>query len=109
MTNPKLNLMVGLVAGSIAGAITAVLYAPKSGRLIRKRISHKTDELLTDARRYLGTVKTKASDIISDGRRKMDSLSREVSKIYNRGSNNHTSQRTSKHANSGKKTHAVHK
>ena len=105
MTNPKINLMLGIFAGGIAGAVTALLYAPKSGRMIRRDISHKTDELLGDASKYLGTVKTRASEIISDGKSKLDYISKEVGKIYNSG-NHKFSHRGSNH--SRRKTHPAH-
>jgi gas vesicle protein len=78
-TNAK-GFMLGLLAGSIIGGLMALLYAPKSGKDLRKDITKKRKELTKDAEHYLGSAKHKAAEIISDGRKKAEDLISEAKK-----------------------------
>lgn len=66
MSNGKLNLMLGFVAGGIAGAATVLIYTPKSGKQMRKDIIAAKDGLMVNAEKYLRNVKRKASGITSN-------------------------------------------
>lgn len=78
-TNVK-GFMIGLLAGGAIGGLAALLYAPKSGKELRKDITKKRKELVNDAGEYIGAAKSKASDIISDGRKKAEELISEARK-----------------------------
>lgn len=68
------GLFLGMVAGTITGGIIALLYAPKSGKELRKDIGIKKDELIEDAEKYLEMSKSRASEIITDGRNKAEEM-----------------------------------
>ncbi len=38
------GLMIGFVAGAVAGAVVALLYAPKSGKELRRDIKDKAND-----------------------------------------------------------------
>lgn len=68
------NLIIGLLAGGAIGAVLALLYAPKSGKELRKDIKDKTDEYLTEAEKYLDDARVKAKDLINEGKKKSEKL-----------------------------------
>ena len=39
------GLMIGFVAGAVAGAVVALLYAPKSGKELRRDIKEKAGDI----------------------------------------------------------------
>ena len=55
----------GFVKGIVIGAALGLLFAPKSGRELRKDLMKKRDDLMDTANDYKGTVKDAASDIQS--------------------------------------------
>lgn len=76
----------GLITGGAIGGIIALLFAPKSGKDLRKNIAEKKDEILDGTNRIFENVKDKASDVLSDtkekagqlienGRKKLESVS----------------------------------
>ncbi len=68
------GFMLGLLAGGVVGGLTALLYAPKSGKEFRKDIGKKSKEIYSDTEEYISSAKTRASEIISDGRKKAEDL-----------------------------------
>ncbi|MEO8664324.1 MAG: YtxH domain-containing protein [Ignavibacteria bacterium] len=68
------GLLLGFIAGGIVGAAIALLYAPKTGKEMRKQIKSKKDELIDDTSEYLQIAKTKASDLINEGKRRSEEL-----------------------------------
>ncbi len=64
----------GLIAGALAGGITALLFAPKSGRELRKDIKSKSVDVVADVENYLKSAKDKARVMINDGRDKSTAL-----------------------------------
>jgi gas vesicle protein len=68
------GLLIGLLAGGIVGAAIALLYAPKSGRELRKDIKDKTDDYIGEADRYIADAKHKAKDLINEGKKRSDKL-----------------------------------
>ncbi|MEO8512470.1 MAG: YtxH domain-containing protein [Ignavibacteria bacterium] len=72
------GIIIGFIAGGAIGGLAALLYAPKSGRELRKDISKKSKELINDGEEYLDSAKTKASEIISDGRKKAEEMIRDA-------------------------------
>ncbi|HMQ99365.1 MAG TPA: YtxH domain-containing protein [Ignavibacteria bacterium] len=90
------GFLLGLLAGGAIGGIAALLYAPKSGRELRKDIGKKGREVMKETGQYVDTAKAKAADIISDGRQKAedlindakhkaDSITRGTEKLYTQG------------------------
>lgn len=90
------GIIIGVLAGGAAGALLGLLYAPKSGRELRRDIRKRKEVLVNDAEQYIKHAKNKASDLISDGRKKAgelisdakdkaESISRGAEKIYTQG------------------------
>jgi gas vesicle protein len=68
------SFMLGVVTGGVVGGLIALLYAPKSGKRLRRDIVHKKDELMEDVEHYLESAKDTATRLISNGRKSAESL-----------------------------------
>ncbi|MBI1804446.1 MAG: YtxH domain-containing protein [Ignavibacteriae bacterium] len=68
------GLLIGFLAGGIVGAITALLYAPKSGRELRADIKRKASDLAEEASEHIHTARAKTTDIINEGKERSDQL-----------------------------------
>jgi gas vesicle protein len=68
------GLFLGFLAGGAIGALFALLYAPKSGRELRKDIKVKTDEYIDDAEKYIAEARDKAKTMINDGKKKSERI-----------------------------------
>lgn len=90
------GFIIGVVAGGVIGGLTALLYAPKSGRELRGDISRKSKELVSDAEEYADQARKKTAGIISDSRKKAEeilsearskaqSIGRGAEKLYTQG------------------------
>ncbi|NWF91010.1 MAG: YtxH domain-containing protein [Ignavibacteriaceae bacterium] len=72
--NLSKGLLVGFLAGGIVGAVIALLYAPKSGKELRKDIKDKTNEWKDEAEKYISEAKDKAKELINEGKQKSDRI-----------------------------------
>ena len=61
------GLFIGSLAGVLIGSLTALSYAGKSGKELRKDIKNKTDKYYDDTEKFIADTKTKAGDRINDG------------------------------------------
>ena len=61
-------------------AIVALLYAPKSGKELRRDIKLKKDEFLDDTAEYMQIAKAKATELINEGKKKSEMLIQEAKK-----------------------------
>ena len=68
------GLLLGFLAGSVVGAITALLYAPKSGKELRSDIRRKANEVAENAGDYVRTAREKASDMVNQGKERSNQL-----------------------------------
>lgn len=68
------GLLIGFLTGGIVGAAIALLYAPKSGKELRKDIKDKADEFKDEAEKYLDVAKEKAVDLINEGKKRSEKL-----------------------------------
>src|SRR4030042_813798 len=68
------GLLLGFLAGGVIGAVVALLYAPKSGRELRKDIKMKTDEYIEDAEKYINDAREKAKHVINEGKKKSEKI-----------------------------------
>jgi len=68
------GLFIGFIAGGIVGAITALLYAPKSGKELRSDIKRKAGDMAEDASGYVRMARAKAIDVINEGKNRSDQL-----------------------------------
>lgn len=67
------GFLVGAVVGGAVGAVLALLFAPKSGRELRRDIADKTGELYDKASHYISKDPESPShgpvdDVINEGR-----------------------------------------
>lgn len=68
------GLLIGVVAGASVGAITALLFAPKSGKRLREDIRIKSQNIIEDADNYISSAKQKVSRFIHDVKKKSEQL-----------------------------------
>ncbi len=72
------GLVIGLLAGGVVGAITALLYAPKSGKELRTDLKQKANDLADGASEYVKIARTKATDSLHKTKNHADELASEV-------------------------------
>ena len=60
------GLVVGALFGAAVAAIATLLFAPKSGKELRKDIGEGTSKTLEHADEYLDTAKKKGSKMVED-------------------------------------------
>lgn len=72
--NFRKGMFIGFLTGGALGAALALLYAPKSGKELRKDIRDKSDEYLDEAEKYIAEAKDKAIDLINEGKKRSEKL-----------------------------------
>jgi gas vesicle protein len=80
-SNKSNGFVKGLLIGGLIGAAAAMLFAPMSGKSLRKKIGRKTDDILDDVNQYAQTGKEKAEELFREGREKVGSLIEDAKKI----------------------------
>jgi gas vesicle protein len=68
------GLLIGFLAGSVVGAITALLYAPKSGKELRSDIRRKASEVAENANDYVRNAREKTGDFLNQGKERSNQL-----------------------------------
>ncbi|MBI1806479.1 MAG: YtxH domain-containing protein [Ignavibacteria bacterium] len=68
------GLLIGFLAGSVIGAITALLYAPKSGKELRSDLKKKADDIATEAADYVKATREKTLDLVNQGKNRSEQL-----------------------------------
>ena len=90
------GFLLGILAGGATGGLLALLFAPKSGKEMRKDIVNKKNELVEDVEKYAENAKVKANDFFNDGKkkagefvedakRKAGEISKGAGELYNSG------------------------
>lgn len=73
----------GLITGGILGGLAGILFAPKSGKKLRRDISDKSNEIAEETAHLIETAKKKSSKIIYEAKEKTEDLLEDVKrKIY---------------------------
>jgi gas vesicle protein len=78
MKNDTKKMLGGFLLGGTVGAVLAILYAPKSGKEMRKDISKKTrqiknnaidlvEDVIEDIKEFASDIKEKTESIIEEG------------------------------------------
>lgn len=65
------GFLMGALVGGAIGGIVALLFAPKSGRDLRRDIADKTEEVYDKAQKYFtkeGSVPHEFEDVVNEGR-----------------------------------------
>lgn len=68
------GFLFGLMIGSIVGGTLGLLYAPTSGKRLRRKIADKTDEIVEEAESMYESGKEKVEGLINNGKKKVVSL-----------------------------------
>ncbi len=74
------SFLKGLLIGGALGAITALLFAPKSGKELRSDIKRKSEEAVEGTKRVYGEARDKAQQILSEAVDKAQELREEASR-----------------------------
>lgn len=74
-------LVVGIFLGGLIGSTIALLYAPTSGKKLRKKIADKTDGIIDDAHELYDNSKEKAEGLVKEGKKKAADLIHDTKKI----------------------------
>ncbi len=72
------GVLIGAILGGAIGAVTALLFAPKSGEELRKDIADKSSEIYDKTSDYMGTMQatvgTTVSNTVNEGKIKAQSI-----------------------------------
>jgi gas vesicle protein len=68
------SFMLGVITGGVVGGLIALLYAPKSGKRLRRDIMEKKDDIMDDVEHYIASTKDKAARLVTDGKKKAESI-----------------------------------
>lgn len=73
--------ITGLLAGGVIGSALALLYAPSSGKKLRRNISRRADDFIDDVEDYYESSREKAEEIINEGKKRANSIIDNARKI----------------------------
>ena len=68
----------GVLFGGIVGAVVTLLYAPKSGKEVRKDLRKRSLELRDDAEAKLELAQKKAEELLAETKKELEHLRREA-------------------------------
>ena len=68
------GLLVGFLSGAVVGTSAALLFAPKSGKKLRRDINHKAQDLKDDTNEFINSAKEKALSILNEGITKAEGM-----------------------------------
>lgn len=71
----------GVMIGAVLGGVAALLFAPSSGKKLRRKISDKAEDLYEDAQGYYETGKDKAEKLYREGKEKVSGIVEDAKKI----------------------------
>ncbi len=72
--------LLGLLAGGLTATVISLLYAPTSGKKLRKKISDKAEGIFEGAEEYYETGKEKAGKIVQEGKKKATEIIEDAKK-----------------------------
>ena len=72
------SFLKGVLFGGIVGAVTALLFAPKSGKELRAELTDKGAETLDEAKRAYTETWGKAKAIMDDALQRAEELKKEA-------------------------------
>lgn len=71
------GFITGILIGGIAGGIAALLYAPYSGKKLRKVLGKKKNYLMDEVKDYVET----AEDAIKESKKRVESILNDARKM----------------------------
>lgn len=72
----------GLLLGGILGAIAGVLFAPKSGREMRKQLVDSSDEMYKSASTQISDMKDRTEQALQDFQSKSDTVLKQATRQF---------------------------
>ena len=75
--------LLGAFIGGLIGGATALLFAPTSGKKLRRKISDKAEDFYEDAQDYYESGREKVEEIYKEGRKKVTDIVEDAKKIVN--------------------------
>lgn len=77
------GLLIGIFTGAAVGSMIALLYAPQSGKKLRREIKSKSEDFIDDADKYISSTKKKALHFINDVKKKSELLVADAEEMVN--------------------------
>jgi gas vesicle protein len=77
--------MLWFVAGIAIGATVALLFAPASGQVTRRRISRKAEEGREAISEFGEDIADKGRDLYKQSKKLVDDVAHEASELFDRG------------------------
>ncbi len=74
-------LLTGLIAGGIIGSLAALLFAPSSGRVLRRKLNRKAGEIFDDVEEYYESSRGRVQELYSEGKKRANGLIDDAKKI----------------------------
>lgn len=68
----------GLFFGSLVGGIAGLLFAPKSGKVLRREIREKASETLEEGRQFYSESSSKAKTLVENAKHRAQELKKEA-------------------------------
>lgn len=75
------GFFLGVLVGGFLTGVAALLFAPTSGKKLRRKISDKAEDFYEDAQEYYETGKDKAEEIYREGKKKVSDIVEDAKKI----------------------------
>ena len=64
------DFLSGLIVGGLLGSAFALLFAPQSGKKLRRKIANRSEDIIEDLSEYYEAGKDKADKVIKDSKAK---------------------------------------
>jgi gas vesicle protein len=74
LKNGSMKFVEGLMIGGAVAATVALLYAPKSGKKLRKDIRRKSNELIDDAESRFDDIQEMAENVVDDAEKRIKKI-----------------------------------
>jgi gas vesicle protein len=75
------SFISGILIGGILGSTVALLFAPMSGKKLRRKISNAKDDIIEDVSEYVETGKEKAEELLKEGKKKASEILNDAKKL----------------------------
>jgi gas vesicle protein len=75
------GFFLGVLVGTLLGGVAALLFAPTSGKKLRRKISDKAEDFYEDAAEYYMTGKDKVEDLYREGKKRVSDIVEDAKRI----------------------------
>lgn len=87
MKNDNYKILLGALVGAAVAGVATLLFAPKSGKKLRKEISGKANEAVDTAEDYMNVAKDKGADALETAQEAGSDLSKNRQRTMNKVGN----------------------